>query len=49
MSFETIRWEGGRPGRVRILEQTLLPLETRYVELSSVAQMFDAIRRLAVR
>ncbi len=49
MAVETIRWEGGRPGRARILEQTLLPLETRYVELSSVAEMFDAIRRLAVR
>ncbi len=49
MAVETIRWQGGRPGRARILEQTLLPLETRYVELSSVAEMFDAIRRLAVR
>ncbi|HUR27689.1 MAG TPA: S-methyl-5-thioribose-1-phosphate isomerase [Planctomycetota bacterium] len=49
MPVETIRWSGGRPGTVRILEQTLLPLETRYVELASVAEMFEAIRRLAVR
>ena len=46
---ETIRWIGDRPGRVRILEQTLLPREERYVELTTVPEMFDAIRRLAVR
>jgi methylthioribose-1-phosphate isomerase len=49
MTVETIRWHGGRPGRARILEQTLLPLEERYVELATVAEMYDAIRRLAVR
>ncbi|HTF87556.1 MAG TPA: S-methyl-5-thioribose-1-phosphate isomerase [Planctomycetota bacterium] len=49
MSFETIRWQGGCPGSVRILDQTLLPLETRYIELSSVDEMFEAISRLAVR
>ena len=49
MPVETIRWEGGCPGRVRILEQTLLPGQTRYVELDDVPAMIDAIRRLAVR
>ena len=49
MPIETIRWQGACPGCVRILEQTLLPNETRYVELREVSEMFDAIRRLAVR
>ncbi|MBI1381324.1 MAG: S-methyl-5-thioribose-1-phosphate isomerase [Planctomycetaceae bacterium] len=45
----TVAWLGARPGRVRLLEQTLLPLETRFLELETVPQMVDAIRRLAVR
>jgi methylthioribose-1-phosphate isomerase len=49
MAFETIRWVGGCPGHARILEQTLLPNQTVYIELNDVAGMFDAIRRLAVR
>ncbi|MBK8178909.1 MAG: S-methyl-5-thioribose-1-phosphate isomerase [Planctomycetes bacterium] len=49
MAVETIRWLGGRPGRAVILEQTLLPREERYVELTTATEMFDAIRRLAVR
>ncbi len=47
--IETIRWEGGRPGHVRIVEQTLLPAEHRYHDIRTVAEMVDAIRRLAVR
>ncbi len=49
MTVATIRWIGERPGKARILEQTLLPMETRYVDLSSVEEMFDAIKRLAIR
>ena len=49
MVVETIRWEGTRPGHVRLLEQTLLPGEERYVEIGTVEEMVDAIWRLAVR
>lgn len=50
--METLRWLGGpadRGGRLRLLEQTLLPRELRYVEIESVAALCDAILRLAVR
>lgn len=49
MAVETIRWEGARPGHVRLIEQTLLPEETRMVEIRTVREMHDAIYRLAVR
>lgn len=44
--LETIRW---REGRVRILEQTLLPERELYLDLGSVDDVIDAVRRLAVR
>ncbi len=46
---ETIRWEGDLPGRVRLIDQTLLPGEERYLEIADVEAMRDAIGRLAVR
>jgi len=49
MTVDTIRWEGERPGHVRLVEQTLLPEETRLVEIRTVSEMHDAICRLAVR
>ena len=49
MHVETLRWEGGRPGHVRLLEQTLLPTEHRTVAVRTVPEMVDAIYRLAVR
>jgi methylthioribose-1-phosphate isomerase len=42
-------WEGDQDGRLIILEQTLLPAEEREVTLETVADVADAIRRLAVR
>ncbi len=49
MPVDTIHWEGGRPGFVRIIDQTLLPIEEKILDLKTVESMFDAIRRLAVR
>lgn len=49
MAFDTIRWEGERPGHVRLIEQTLLPEENQVAEIRTVDQMHDAIYRLAVR
>jgi methylthioribose-1-phosphate isomerase len=46
---ETIRWEGGLPGRVRMIDQTRLPAEEVYLEIDSVEALRDAIVRLAVR
>ncbi|MCX5862278.1 MAG: S-methyl-5-thioribose-1-phosphate isomerase [Desulfomonile sp.] len=44
--FRTIEWMGDR---VRLLDQTLLPVEEKYIDIVTVEQMCDAIKRLAVR
>ena len=49
MPVETIRWVGGRPGHVAMVEQTLLPTEHVRLEVRTVEEMVDAIYRLAVR
>jgi methylthioribose-1-phosphate isomerase len=46
---ETLRWEGGRDGHVRLIDQTLLPRQLQILEVRTVEEMVDAIRRLAVR
>ena len=46
---ETLSWQGGRPGHVRMIEQTLLPGEFTEIDVETVDQMVDAIYRLAVR
>jgi len=37
------------PGRVRLLDQTRLPAEERYIETDDLEEIRDAIRRLVVR
>jgi methylthioribose-1-phosphate isomerase len=49
MPVETLVWVGERPGHVRMIEQTLLPLSFEQLEVRDVAGMVDAIYRLAVR
>ena len=49
MTVETIAWVGGRPGHVRLIEQTLLPEQSVVLDVHSVEEMRDAIYRLAVR
>ncbi|MBK6939964.1 MAG: S-methyl-5-thioribose-1-phosphate isomerase [Planctomycetes bacterium] len=49
MPVSTIEWHGGVDGICRIIEQTLLPTELKYVDLADQRQMWDAIKRLAVR
>src|SRR5262245_61658649 len=49
MPIRTIEWKGELPGKAVIVEQTLLPQELKYVELTSAEDMWQAIRRLAVR
>jgi methylthioribose-1-phosphate isomerase len=47
--LETLSWQGGRPGHVQMVEQTLLPTEFLELEVRTVDEMVDAIYRLAVR
>lgn len=49
MPIATIEWHGGPQGHARIVEQTLLPTELKFVDLMTVEAMWDAIKRLAVR
>jgi methylthioribose-1-phosphate isomerase len=49
MPVPTLVWEGGRPGHVRLIDQTLLPTEYVVLDVRTVDEMFDCIRRLAVR
>jgi methylthioribose-1-phosphate isomerase len=44
--FEPVEWRGGV---LRILDQTRLPAEVRYLEARGFEDVADAIRRLAVR
>src|SRR5712671_4696278 len=44
--LKTLEWTGQS---LRLLDQTRLPLETVYVEITDEKQTWDAIRRLVVR
>lgn len=44
--FRTIEWKNQA---IRLLDQTLLPLEERYLEIQDVDSLCSAIKRLAVR
>jgi methylthioribose-1-phosphate isomerase len=44
--FRTIEWKNDH---IRLLDQTLLPLQEEYIEIRTVDQLCDAIRRLVVR
>jgi len=52
--LDAVRWQpqsekGSLPGKLRLIDQTLLPAELRYIELDDVGEIHDAIRRLVVR
>lgn len=49
LPFETLSWQGDLDGHVQMIEQTLLPLEEKQLEVRTVPEMVDAIWRLAVR
>ncbi|MFI5378654.1 MAG: S-methyl-5-thioribose-1-phosphate isomerase [Tepidisphaerales bacterium] len=44
--LQTIKWENGK---LLLLDQTRLPLETVYLDIADERQMWDAIKRLVVR
>ncbi len=53
MMFEPVSWHAVGPaflpGKLRLLDQTLLPLEVRYVETDDLEEIYQAIKRLVVR
>ena len=44
-----IEWTGNAHGYLRLLDQTLLPAETRWLEVRDVPTLFEAIQMLRVR
>jgi methylthioribose-1-phosphate isomerase len=47
--FATIRWQGTVGGHLILLDQTRLPSEVSYVDCRTLEDVWQAIRRLAVR
>ncbi|MDB5340514.1 MAG: mtnA [Planctomycetaceae bacterium] len=45
----TMTWQGDASGTLRLIDQTLLPVEYLEIELDQVAKVFEAIRSLRVR
>ncbi len=48
-SLETVRWLGGTDGVLELIDQTLLPIELRRIQLRGVESVWEAIKTLRVR
>ncbi|MCL4191350.1 MAG: S-methyl-5-thioribose-1-phosphate isomerase [Thermoguttaceae bacterium] len=48
-NFETLSWIGGVDGHLRLIDQTLLPLELVEIDCRDVETVWEAIRLLRVR
>lgn len=49
MPVKTIEWVGGPDGAARLIDQTLLPTEVTYLDVTDVETMWEAIRVLRIR
>ncbi len=49
MPLPTIEWEGNINGRIRLIDQTLLPTELKYVYCDDIKSIWHAIKTLMVR
>lgn len=49
MPLPTIEWEGDIGGRVRLIDQTLLPTELKFVYCEDIKSIWHAIKTLMVR
>ncbi len=48
-AHSTLAWVGGNDGYLKLLDQTLLPVELKYVECRDAQAVWEAIRSLRVR
>jgi methylthioribose-1-phosphate isomerase len=48
-TIPTLRWIGGIDGHLRLIDQTLLPVEFKEIDCRTVEQVWEAIRSLRVR
>ena len=49
MIIKTLKWVGGVDGHLEIIDQRILPGEYKIIRCTSVKQLYDAIKTLAVR
>lgn len=49
MPLPTIEWEGDSNGRIRLIDQTLLPTELKFVYCEDIKSIWHAIKTLKVR
>jgi len=49
MKYATVEWAGGLDGCVRMIDQTLLPLDVKMIECRTPEEIWHAIKRLSVR
>lgn len=49
MPVATILWQGGIPGKIKLIDQTLLPNQFKYITCETVEELWRAIKRLSVR
>ncbi len=49
MNFKTVEWIGDVDGRLRLIDQRVLPGSLEYIDCRDTGQLFDAIKTLAVR
>ncbi len=49
MTVPTIEWEGEFEGKIKIVEQTILPQELKYIYCENKEELWDAIKKLKVR
>ncbi|HHT9124853.1 MAG TPA: S-methyl-5-thioribose-1-phosphate isomerase [Candidatus Brocadiia bacterium] len=49
MPVDTIMWEGGIDGKIKLIDQTLLPGEFKYIYCEDLPCIWQAIRELKVR
>lgn len=49
MPVSTIEWEGNFDGKMKIVEQTILPEELRFIYCEDIESVWDAIKKLRVR
>jgi methylthioribose-1-phosphate isomerase len=49
MPEQTVRWIGDLDGRMELIDQTLLPLEFKFITMNTIEEVWEAIKVLRVR
>lgn len=49
MPVSTVKWEGNFDGKIKIVDQTILPDELKFIYCEDIETVWDAIKKLKVR